>query len=193
MLHFGCIYFHCAACGATKLDKRILGIDPGTATVGYGVLESIGKDKYRYIASGIIQTSKEQSAGNRLGVIRKDLLSLIKEYSPDVVAVEAIFFFKNAKTLVPVAQARGVILEAVTCAGIEVVEYSPIQVKLHLTGYGRSDKKMVQFTIAKLLGLAEIIRPDDASDALALAVCHARAHLGAVEAGEIPAFVGTRG
>lgn len=163
--------------GATKLDKRILGIDPGTATVGYGVLESLGKDQYRYIASGIIQTSKELNAGKRLNIIRKDLLSLIEEYAPDVVVVEAIFFFKNAKTLVPVAQARGVILEAASHAGIDMVEYSPVQVKLNLTGHGRADKKLVQFMIAKLLGFAEIIRPDDASDALALAVCHARTHL----------------
>jgi crossover junction endodeoxyribonuclease RuvC len=105
------------------------------------------------------------------------LISLINEYAPAVVVVESIFFFKNAKTLVPVAQARGVIIEAASCMGTEIVEYTPMQVKLHLTGHGRADKRMVQEIIARLLGLAEIIRPDDASDALAIAVCHARLSL----------------
>jgi crossover junction endodeoxyribonuclease RuvC len=189
MLHFDCVYFHGARFGANKLEERILGIDPGTATVGYGVLGLRGRENFRYIASGIIQTSKELSTGERLKIIRTDLLSLIEEYSPDVVVVEAIFFFKNAKTLVPVAQARGVILEAAAHGGVDVVEYSPVQVKLHLTGYGRAEKKAVQFMIAKLLGLPDIIKPDDASDALALAVCHTRAHLGPIRSREAPRLV----
>lgn len=159
---------------------RILGIDPGTATVGFGVIDVSGKsgETFTYVASGIIQTSKHQAPGTRLSIIRGDLLSLIDQYTPDVVAVEAIFFFKNAKTLVPVAQARGVILESASSREIPIAEYTPMQVKLHLTGHGRAEKSFVQEMIAQLLGLPSIIRPDDASDALAIAVCHARMSLG---------------
>jgi len=140
------------------------------------VVQSLGcsGNSFAYIASGIIKTTKEYSTGSRLSIIRTDILSLIGEYTPDVVVVEAIFFFKNAKTLVPVAQARGVILEAAACMGLTTYEYTPMQVKLHLTGYGRADKSTVQLAIKQLLGLSEIIRPDDAADALAIAVCHAR-------------------
>jgi crossover junction endodeoxyribonuclease RuvC len=158
---------------------RILGIDPGTATVGYGVIDISGKggESIEYVASGIIQTSKNSPPGARLSIIRTDLISIINEYTPDVVSVEAIFFFKNAKTLVPVAQARGVIMEAASCMGLPTAEYTPMQVKLHLTGHGRADKRVVQEMIARLLNLSDIVRPDDASDALAIAVCHARLSL----------------
>lgn len=154
--------------------KRILGVDPGTATVGFGVVDKVDGDSFAYIASGIIQTSKHLSAAARLSMIRKDLLCLLDEYQPSVVAVEAIFFFKNAKTIVPVAQAKGVILEACSTAGYRTVEYTPMQVKMCLTGYGKSDKKFIQTTVANLLNLSQIIKPDDASDALAIAICHAR-------------------
>jgi crossover junction endodeoxyribonuclease RuvC len=156
---------------------RIIGIDPGTATVGYGVLDSAGnggKESLRYIASGIIQTSKDHSPGKRLHIIRCDLISLIEEFRPDIMAIESLFFFKNAKTLVPVAQARGVILEAAEAMGIEAVGYTPMQVKLHLTGYGKADKEMVQVMVKNLLNMPTIIKPDDAADAVAIAVCYAR-------------------
>jgi crossover junction endodeoxyribonuclease RuvC len=132
---------------------------------------------YRYIASGIIQTSKDLGPGARLSIIRKDLDQLIGEYIPDVLAIEGLFFFKNAKTVISVAQARGVILETAAQRNLPVFEYTPMQVKLNLTGFGRADKKLVQVMIADLLRLPEIIKPDDASDALALAVCHARSAL----------------
>lgn len=154
--------------------RRILGIDPGTATVGYGALIWTQPDHFEYLGSGIIKTLPNMSAGKRLSIIRSDLLSLIDEYKPHVVAVEALFFCKNARTAMAVAQARGVILEAAECQSIAVTEYTPMQVKLHLTGFGRSDKRVVQEMIARLLELPSIIKPDDASDALALAVCHAR-------------------
>ncbi|HEY9784646.1 MAG TPA: crossover junction endodeoxyribonuclease RuvC [Candidatus Obscuribacterales bacterium] len=152
----------------------IMGIDPGTATVGYGVLKFWPRDNFEYLTSGIIHTPSTLSAGKRLNMIRCDLECLLKDFTPDVLVVEAIFFFKNAKTLVPVAQARGVILEIAAALDIKTVEYSPVQVKLHLTGHGRAEKSVVQSSVARLLGLPQIIRPDDASDALALAVCHAR-------------------
>ncbi len=154
--------------------QRILGIDPGTATVGFGVLDRIDKNTLEYIASGIIQTPKTLPPGQRLGIIRADIITLIEQYRPDVLAIESIFFFKNAKTLVPVAQARGVILEAAAHLEVDVSEYTPMQVKQTLTGYGKAQKLDVQHGVARLFGLAEIIRPDDASDAIAIAVCHAR-------------------
>lgn len=160
---------------------RIFGIDPGTATTGFGVLDSRGSDKFDYVSSGIISTHKSMPMHDRLRMIRSDLLCLFDQYSPDVVVIEQLFFFKNAKTLVPVAQARGVVLEAAGTYEVAVAEYTPMQVKLHLTGFGKADKKMVQFTVAKLLGHDEIIKPDDAADAVALAVCHARVSLGALE------------
>ncbi len=152
----------------------IMGIDPGTATVGYGVVKFTPRDSFEYIGSGTIQTPSSMSAGKRLNMIRTDLLEIIESFRPDILSVEAIFFFKNAKTVVPVAQARGVILEVAACVDIEAFEYTPMQVKLQVAGFGRAEKQVVQHAVARLLSLQEIIRPDDASDALALAVCHAR-------------------
>jgi len=161
----------------TPPAPRILGIDPGTATVGYGVLDCLGHDSFSCAATGIIHTPSGVPMGDRLKMIRTDVISLIKEYAPDLVALEAIFFFKNAKTLVPVAQARGVILEAASTMGLPTFEYTPMQVKLQLTGFGRADKRLVQLTLQKLMGHDSIIKPDDAADALALAICHARMQL----------------
>lgn len=152
----------------------IMGIDPGTATVGYGVVQFTPRDDFEYIASGTIQTPSTMPAGKRLSMIRSDLMEIIDLYKPDLLSVEALFFFKNAKTVIPVAQARGVILEVAACMNVEAYEYTPMQVKLQIAGYGRADKEMVQLAVARLLRLTKIVKPDDASDALALAVCHAR-------------------
>jgi len=156
---------------------RIFGVDPGTATTGYGVLDTQGLNGFIYRGSGTIQTPKDLAMPERLQIVRSDILKLFREYRPDVVVIEQLFFFRNATTVIPVAQARGVLLEAAAACGLFVAEYTPMQVKMHLTGYGRADKKLVQFTVAKLLGHTDIIRPDDAADAVALAVCHARAGL----------------
>ncbi|HEY9792159.1 MAG TPA: crossover junction endodeoxyribonuclease RuvC [Candidatus Obscuribacterales bacterium] len=156
---------------------RIFGVDPGTATTGYGILDTAGANDFIYVGSGIIQTKNDRSMAERLQIVRSDLLSLLEQYLPDVVVIEQLFFFRNATTVIPVAQARGVILEAAATRKVPVAEYTPMQVKMHLTGYGRADKKLVQFTVAKLLGHSQIIKPDDAADAVALAVCHARVGL----------------
>lgn len=153
---------------------RILGIDPGTATTGYGVIELCQRNTYKYLGSGIIQTTKDQPMPERLKTIREDVISLIEHYSPQNIAIESIFFFKNAKTLVPVAQARGVVLEAAGHKGIELAEYTPMQVKMSVAGYGKAEKKEIQMIVAKLLNHANIIKPDDAADAVAIAICHAR-------------------
>ncbi len=157
----------------TIFAQRILGIDPGTATVGYGALIHQVNNDLNYLGSGIIQTPKDMLAGKRLSMIRSDLIQLIQQFKPDILSVESIFFFKNAKTAMAVAQARGVILEAAATCCIPVAEYTPMQVKLQLTGSGKADKRMVQEMIAALFELP-IIKPDDAADALALAVCHTR-------------------
>jgi crossover junction endodeoxyribonuclease RuvC len=114
------------------------------------------------------------SGPQRLAMIRRDMITLLDEFKPDVVAVEAIFFFKNAKTLVPVSQARGVILESAASGGYEIAEYTPMQVKMCVAGFGRAEKSVVQSAVARLLNLSQIIKPDDANDAIAIAVCHAR-------------------
>jgi crossover junction endodeoxyribonuclease RuvC len=163
--------------------QRILGIDPGTASVGFGVVDFTGDRDFVCVGSGIIQTSPKESVGNRLVVIRQDMLALIENFKPDVVVIEAIFFFKNAKTVIPVTQARGVIMEACASAGIPAFEYTPMQVKLNLTGFGRADKKEVQLQVARILGHADVIKPDDAADAVALAICHARSNLQAATVG----------
>ena len=157
--------------------KRILGIDPGTATVGYGVIDCPAKETFRWVASGVILTPKHLSPGERLAIIRTDILSLMDEFRPDCLSVEAIFFFKNAKTVIPVAQARGVILEAAATRCTATFEYTPMQVKLNLTGTGKADKKLVQEAVSRLLDLPQLIKPDDAADAVAIAVCHARLSL----------------
>jgi crossover junction endodeoxyribonuclease RuvC len=160
-----------------KKDFRILGIDPGTATTGYGILDLVAQNSYRYIGSGTIQTDKHLVMSERLKNIRQDLLCLIEQQSPDAVAVESVFFFKNAKTLVPVAQARGVILETAAFCGISVAEYTPMQVKMSVSGYGKSSKSEIQFAVARILQHSRIIKPDDACDAVAVAICHARNRL----------------
>lgn len=153
---------------------RILGIDPGTATTGYGIIELCQRNTYKYLGSGIIQTSKNLPMPERLKIIREDVISLIDTYQPDNISIESIFFFKNAKTLVPVAQARGVVLEAAGSRGIELAEYTPMQVKMCVAGYGKAEKKEIQYIVARLLNHASIIKPDDAADAVAIAICHAR-------------------
>ena len=148
----------------------ILGIDPGTASTGYGVikksktLECLGYD--------VIHTSPKMNAGDRLKVINNELSKVIKKYKPDVLAVENIYFFKNLKTAMPVSQAKGVILLTAAKKKIPVWEFSPPQIKLAVTGNGRADKKAVQEKIKEILRLKEIPKPDDAADALAIAVTY---------------------
>ncbi|MBL7156078.1 MAG: crossover junction endodeoxyribonuclease RuvC [Candidatus Pacebacteria bacterium] len=151
----------------------IIGIDPGTATMGFGVIEKQGK-KIKHIDHGVIKTSPELAPAERLKILYNEINSLIKKYNPDFLAVEKIFFFKNAKTVISVAQAKGVILLAAAKKNIPIMEFTPLQVKMTIVGYGRADKKQVQKMIEILLNLKEIPRPDDAADALGVAICCAR-------------------
>jgi crossover junction endodeoxyribonuclease RuvC len=150
---------------------RILGIDPGTATVGYGIIE-VNNDQIIVVNYGFIQTSSKSQMSHRLNVIYDDIKTLIDTFKPDLMSIEELFFFKNAKTVISVSQARGVILLAAVQANVEIFEYTPLQVKVTLTGYGRADKNEVQNCVKDILELDEIPKPDDAADALAIALCH---------------------
>ena len=150
---------------------KILGLDPGTATTGWGVITEIGKEP-KLEAFGCIETSKHKDTFTRLKEIAEDLNHIIKEYKPDEVAVEDLFFFKNLKTAIKVAQARGVLLLTIAQQGLGGYEYTPLQVKQALTGYGRAEKHQVQMMVQNVLGLKDIPKPDDAADALAVAICH---------------------
>lgn len=151
---------------------RILGIDPGYGIVGFGIIDYIN-GQYNVIDYGVIETPKTEKIAARLAMIYKGITELIKEYKPDEIAVEELFYFKNQTTVIPVAEARGVIL----LAGIDhcgkIFEYTPLQIKQALTGQGRAEKKQVQYMVKAILGLRNIPKPDDAADALAIAICHA--------------------
>lgn len=153
----------------------ILGIDPGYATIGYGVIEktSIG---IKPIACGVIQTPKNETMPVRLAMLDEQLTKIISEFKPDCVSVEELFFNTNITTGIKVAQARGVIvLCAIKHCGL-IYEYTPLQIKQALTGNGRAEKKQVQYMVKALLGLKVEPKPDDAADALAAAICHANTH-----------------
>lgn len=149
---------------------KILGIDPGTATTGYGIIEN-RKGKLRLLEYGCILTSKSKTLDERLAEIFSDLNKIIKKHRPQILAVESVFFYKNLKTAISVAHARGVVLLAARKNKLRLVEFTPLQVKSSLTGYGKADKKQVQYMVKVLLNLRAIPKPDDAADAIALAIC----------------------
>lgn len=148
----------------------ILGIDPGTAITGYGIIEK-KKDVLKEIDYGCIKTTKDFSTAERLYQINQQLAKIIQKHKPDKIAVEDIFFFKNLKTVIKVSQARGVILAQAAKTKIPVIEFTPLQIKQAVTSYGRADKNQVQQMVKLLLSLKEIPKPDDAADALATAIC----------------------
>lgn len=150
----------------------ILGVDPGTAITGYGLIRDLG-NKIEVIEYGCIRTSPKSCLANRLRKINEELEKLIRNYQPQVAAVEDLFFNKNVRTALAVGQARGVVLLTAAKAGVEVREYTPLQVKQALVGYGRAEKHQVQYMVKMLLSLEEAPEPDDVADALAIAICHA--------------------
>ena len=150
-----------------------MGIDPGMALVGYGVIE-IEENKVVLRTSGSIRTEKDDSVPKRLAEIMGDVRELIELYNPDVVSIEDLFFFKNQKTIIPVAQARGVILAVVESLSVPIFEYTPMQVKQVLTGYGRATKKEVEEMVRLIVVNKELPKLDDTVDAIAIAICHAR-------------------
>lgn len=150
---------------------RVLGIDPGTAIVGWAVLEE-KEGKVEPIAYGHITTQKENSTAHRLLEVAEDLEEIIKKYKPQEAAVEDLFFFKNAKTVIKVSQARGAILLTLEKLSVIISEYTPLQVKQAITGYGRAEKSQMQQMVKNILKMKEIPKPDDTADAIAIALCH---------------------
>lgn len=151
----------------------ILGIDPGYAIVGFGLVESV-QGKYRMVACGAINTPAAMRLSTRLWRIAMDLEELIEQFHPDVMAIEELFFNHNVTTGIGVAQARGVILMTAEKMGLPICEYNPSQVKQAVVGYGKAEKRQVMDMTRRLLNLNAVPKPDDAADAVAIALCHAR-------------------
>lgn len=154
---------------------RILGIDPGYAIIGLGVIDYEG-NKFKTVDYTAITTQAGTPTPLRLQKIFNDLNEYIDKYRPDAVAVEELFFNSNQKTAIHVAQARGVIIVSAVNKGIELFEYTPLQIKQAVTGYGRADKQQIQQMVKMMLNLNAVPKPDDVADALAVAVCHAHSH-----------------
>lgn len=152
---------------------KILGIDPGMAIVGYSVIEYDGKDSV-LLHSGSIQTQKGTRESARLLEIFEDMQTIVEKYKPDVAAIEKLFFFRNQTTVMPVAHARGVILTVLEKFNIPIYEYTPMEVKQVLTGYGRADKKEVEQMVKLSLGVENLPKLDDTVDSIAIAICHTR-------------------
>jgi len=150
----------------------ILGVDPGTQRTGYGIIHIPPSRSLRldHIGHGCITTDNTQSRGNRLVSLEKQLIEILKKHRPDFMAVETLFFFKNLKTVMPVSEARGVILLTGSREKVPLYEFSPLQIKMAVAGYGRAEKKQVQRMVQQLLELPEIPKPDDAADGLAIAI-----------------------
>lgn len=151
---------------------RIIGIDPGTGILGFGVIETDGS-KHQLVDAGVIRTPVKEDDGVRLQTIYEEICDIIAETKPAEMIIEKLFFAQNVTTAMTVAQARGVVLLAGMQAGLKISEYTPLQIKQSLTGYGRAEKKQVQEMVRVLLGLKDVPQPDDCADALAAALTHA--------------------
>ncbi len=152
--------------------KRVIGFDPGLAIVGYGVMDFESFNDKTVVDYGIITTPKEESFPVRLAILYKSVTELVEKFKPDEIAVEELFFNTNITTGINVAHARGVLLLAAIHSCGKLYEYTPLQIKQAMTGYGRADKKQIQQMVKMYLGLEKIPRPDDAADALAVALTH---------------------
>lgn len=150
----------------------ILGLDPGYGTMGYGVVEKDDRGNFRALDYGVVKTPKEENFGVRLCILEEGVNRLFDRYQPEETAIEELFFSKNVTTGIAVAHARGVILLTCNKRCGRIYEYTPNQIKQALTGYGGADKQQMQRIVTSLLGLKSVPRPDDAADALAVALCH---------------------
>ncbi len=154
---------------------RIIGIDPGYAIVGFGVIE-YNKASFKAVQYGAVTTPADMDFNSRLKVIYDDISYILDSFKPEYLAIERLYFTTNQKTAIDVAEARGVILLAARQRDIPIFEYTPLQVKQSVTGYGKAIKKQVQEMTKRILNLPEIPKPDDTADALAIAVCHAHSY-----------------
>jgi len=148
----------------------ILGIDPGTASTGYGLIDT--QDQLRVVEYGCIRTSSSQEMVDRLKIIYKKVKEIVQRFYPEEIAIEQVFFNRNTRTALSVGQARGVIMLAASCKGAKIFSYTPLQVKQAVTGYGKAKKRQVQRMVKKLLNLPQVPTSNDAADAMAIAVCH---------------------
>lgn len=153
---------------------RILGIDPGTGLLGFGVIEASNSGNAQLIDAGVIRTPVKEDDAVRLQTIFEELSDIIAQSKPAHMAIEKLYFSQNITTAMTVSQARGVAIVAGRLAGLEIAEYTPLQIKQALTGYGRADKKQMQEMVRVILGLKEVPQPDDCADALACAICHSQ-------------------
>ena len=151
----------------------ILGIDPGTAITGYGVIKSMGGNRYSLVDYGSIRTPAKLPMPERLDLLHQGALQLLLTYQPNQVAIEKLFFNRNITTAIPVGQARGVLLLAAAQQKLQVAEYTPLQVKQAVVGYGRAEKEQIKYMVARLLKMKAPPKNDDAADALAIAITHA--------------------
>ncbi|MHB8870848.1 MAG: crossover junction endodeoxyribonuclease RuvC [Candidatus Doudnabacteria bacterium] len=149
----------------------ILGIDPGTATTGYALIKKLKNNGFEIVDFGVISTKKTRTDSERLLEVQKDLVKIIAKYKPEVAGVEKLYFENNAKTAMTVSQARGVVLLTLQQKKIKLVEFTPLQVKSIICGYGKAEKKQVQLMVQKTFNLKTLPKPDDAADALAIALC----------------------
>lgn len=149
-----------------------LGIDPGTARLGYGIVDDAGEP--RAVAFGVIETATGDAMPNRLNILYERLVEIMQAHAPDALAVEQLFFARNVTNAMTVGQARGVVLLAAARCGVPVAEYTPSEVKQAVVGYGKADKGQMQEMVRLILRLEHAPRPDDAADALAVALCHAQ-------------------
>jgi crossover junction endodeoxyribonuclease RuvC len=149
-----------------------MGVDPGTATTGFGVIDTKGSEM-KFVSAGVITTPATDPMPKRLVTIHEELGELIAEFKPDAISIELLYFATNVTTAFTVGQARGVIILTCEEAGVPIAEYTPLQVKQATTGYGKADKKQIQEMVKTLLKLPQIPKPDDAADGLAIAITHA--------------------
>ncbi|MGL4650856.1 MAG: crossover junction endodeoxyribonuclease RuvC [Caldilineaceae bacterium] len=156
----------------SALEYVVLGIDPGTATTGYGVVAQTTRGDYTMLACGVIRTLPTVEMPLRLREIYEDIQNLIREFQPNEVAVEKLFFGRNVTNAISVGQARGVVLVAAALCNLNVVEYTRAEVKQSISGYGNADKRQMQEMVQRTLDLPEPPRPDDAADGIAIALCH---------------------
>lgn len=152
--------------------KIILGIDPGLAYTGYGIIRCSGS-RFRCIVHGTVRTTPKDDMGKRLVLIHQGIMNIITEYQPDEAGIETVYFSKNSKSAIPVAQARGVVLYTLASRGVPFSEYTPLELKQAVVGNGRAEKRQVQEVLKLIFNLKEIPTPDHAADALAAAFCHA--------------------
>lgn len=151
---------------------RVLGIDPGTARLGFGIIEVSDRNKPTLVDAGVITTPAHQPDSERMVTIFDELTAIIADTKPTIMVVEKLFFAQNVTTAFSVAQARGVVLLCGEQKGLALFEYTPLQIKMALTGYGRAEKKQMQEMVRVIIGLKEVPQPDDCADALAAALCH---------------------